>query len=230
MREAVAYHDSIALQFQENYRSKPDFQERYRIWTGLLDNLVQPGLAVLDAGCGPGLFSFYLARKGCRVTGFDGAAAMIALSREQAADLPAEFLHLTLPLANDALPGPYDLVLSSSVLEYVPDLDGALAQFAHRLRPGGHLLVSLPNRRSLYRRLEKIRFRLTGRPRYLQSVHHLSTAAELRARAQALELEPRKTQYYAYGPRVWRLLTAWLPGPLRGNLFVTVFQKKNHPL
>ena len=37
-----------------------------------------------------------------------------------------------------------DLIICSSVLEYVEDIDSALSLLAHLLRPGGTLLLSLP--------------------------------------------------------------------------------------
>jgi SAM-dependent methyltransferase len=41
-----------------------------------------PGPRVLDLGCGPGApIGAYLARRGCRLTGVDGAPAMLALYR-----------------------------------------------------------------------------------------------------------------------------------------------------
>lgn len=48
------------------------------------------GMRVLDAGCGPGVFSLELARRGARVVGVDLAAELVDVARERAgeADLP----------------------------------------------------------------------------------------------------------------------------------------------
>src|SRR5262249_42983775 len=56
----------------------------------------------------------------------------------------------------EALPfpvGSYDGVLCSSVIEYLPNPERAVAEFARILQPGGVLLLSAPNRQSLARRL-----------------------------------------------------------------------------
>ena len=52
---------------------------------------LEPGMRVLDAGCGPGRHALALARRGINVVGVDLSPDFIALAREAAADLPAEF-------------------------------------------------------------------------------------------------------------------------------------------
>lgn len=54
------------------------------------------GMRVLDAGCGPGVFSLELARRGARVVGVDLAAELVKVARERAAaaELPS---HLPRP-------------------------------------------------------------------------------------------------------------------------------------
>jgi 2-polyprenyl-6-hydroxyphenyl methylase/3-demethylubiquinone-9 3-methyltransferase len=47
-----------------------------------------------------------------------------------------------------------DGVLCSSVLEYLPDPSACLTEFARVLKPGGLLLVSVPNRNSVVRRVQ----------------------------------------------------------------------------
>ena len=63
-----------------------------------------------------------------------------------------------LALDDDLLDG----ILCSSVLEYVPDPIACLAEFARVLKPGGRLLVSVPNRTSVVRRVQVACHRLGG--------------------------------------------------------------------
>src|SRR5689334_24925518 len=57
----------------------------------LVDALaLEPGVRVLDAGCGPGRHSLELARRGINVVGVDASPEFIALARKAAADLPVE--------------------------------------------------------------------------------------------------------------------------------------------
>jgi 2-polyprenyl-6-hydroxyphenyl methylase/3-demethylubiquinone-9 3-methyltransferase len=53
-----------------------------------------------------------------------------------------------LPTADASVDG----VLCSSVLEYVPDAEQCLGEFARVLKPGGLLLLSVPNAESVVRR------------------------------------------------------------------------------
>jgi SAM-dependent methyltransferase len=41
-------------------------------------------------------------------------------------------------------PGPYDAILSTQVMQYIPDPPATIAELARLLRPGGHLLIAYP--------------------------------------------------------------------------------------
>ncbi|MGI9116929.1 MAG: methyltransferase domain-containing protein [Gaiellales bacterium] len=100
------------------------------------------GAAVLDIGCGPGIYARDLAQRGARVTAIDSAPAMLA-----AAEAEARAAGVAIELATgdaSALPFPdasFDAAVLVQVIEYVPDAVGALREIARVLRPGGRLLV-----------------------------------------------------------------------------------------
>jgi SAM-dependent methyltransferase len=87
-----------------------------------------------------------------------------------------------LPLSDRSLDG----VLCSSVLEYLADPAACLGEFARVLRPGGMLVVSVPNRHSLIRRAQ-VGLHRTGRLlnrrwfAFLAYSHHEYTPAGFRA-------------------------------------------------
>ncbi len=57
-------------------------------------DLVMPGSAVLDIGCGTGQLCFELrARKGCRVVGVDQSLRMLAFARRMGVDPELAFVH-----------------------------------------------------------------------------------------------------------------------------------------
>jgi SAM-dependent methyltransferase len=99
---------------------------------------IPPGTA-LDAACGTGRYSTFLAGQGHDVTGVDQSEAMLAIARRK---LPAaEFRHgdlTALPLPG----GSVDAVVCALALVHVPDLSPALREFARVLRPGGRLIIS----------------------------------------------------------------------------------------
>ena len=103
----------------------------------ILDGL--PVGVALDAACGTGRHTEYLASLGHRVIGVDSSPAMLAVAREKVA--AAEFHEADvydIPLADDSV----DLVVCAIALSHVPDLARALTEFVRVLRPSGHLVIS----------------------------------------------------------------------------------------
>lgn len=201
--DAVDWHESIAESFQAGYDHSPRFRERLALWRGLIAHHVSAGDRVLDAGCGAGTFSFEAVRVGASVTAIDGSAAMIALARTRQQELGLTDIRFDVALLDSlsAWPaGAFDVVLSSSVLEYLPDLAGEVARLVRLLKPGGRLILSMPNSESLYRKVERIAFNLTGRPRYFAHVKSMADARELASLYRALGVTPAEHHFYAAPP------------------------------
>lgn len=100
------------------------------------------GQRVLDAGCGAGLLSAELRKRGADITGFDLSAAMVALARKRlGVDADLAVADLSEPLRYDS--ASFDLAVSSLVLHYLPDWTVPLAELRRILKPGGRLIVSV---------------------------------------------------------------------------------------
>jgi 2-polyprenyl-3-methyl-5-hydroxy-6-metoxy-1,4-benzoquinol methylase len=108
--------------------------------------------AIVDAGCGSATKSLLLARRGYRVRGLDFSEAILTEARSaavaaglsdrmefQQADLTA----LTLPS------GSTRRVLCWGVLMHVPAIDKAVGELARIIAPGGCLVISEGNTRSV---------------------------------------------------------------------------------
>jgi SAM-dependent methyltransferase len=95
---------------------------------------------VLDAGCGTGRMSRYLAEQGCLVEGIDLSPGMIAMARRDHPGLPFTVGSLTdLPYPNDRFAG---VMLWYSIIHTPPAGQACIfAEAARVLRPGGHLLI-----------------------------------------------------------------------------------------
>ena len=150
--DAVAYHGQLAPDWEARYQKK-SFRARVEAVEECLQGERLAGTAWLDAGCGTGTLARILADRGCDVTGVDAAAGMIQVAQDHATqeasgDSRTGSLRFEvcgtierLPLAASSMDG----VLCSSVLEYVDAAEEVLIEFFRVLKPGGLLLVSVPN-------------------------------------------------------------------------------------
>lgn len=103
----------------------------------ILDSL-PPGVAV-DAACGTGRLTTYLAERGHQVRGFDTSAQMLARAREKAPHLAFDQADIrSLPVDDASV----DLVVCALALAHVRDLGPVFAEAARVLRPGGHVVIS----------------------------------------------------------------------------------------
>ncbi|MFW9959187.1 MAG: methyltransferase domain-containing protein, partial [Candidatus Odinarchaeota archaeon] len=125
----------MAVAFMASLEKSPDTYEKEfddvlegrssRIREHIL-NLVNPGMQVLDLGCGPGLLAIEASRKGAVVVGIDSDKDMIALANMRSATLqnPPTFVHADVLSIGESVKtisgyGPhdkYDLIVSTFLL------------------------------------------------------------------------------------------------------------------
>ncbi|MBA3714656.1 MAG: class I SAM-dependent methyltransferase [Pyrinomonadaceae bacterium] len=101
------------------------------------------GRRVLDAGCGPGVYSEWLVEHGAEVVGVDASPKMVELAKQRlgtTADVRQADLSNPLTFLDSSS---FDIVLSSLVLEYIEDWGSTFAEFYRVLRPAGHLVFSI---------------------------------------------------------------------------------------
>lgn len=104
------------------------------------------GARMLDVGCGDGSFTTVLGRDFQHVSGIDVQEDALRRFRESVAgDARYEVENMsasamTFPDAH------FDTIVSIETLEHIPDLAGAAKEMHRVLRPGGELLITVPNR------------------------------------------------------------------------------------
>jgi 2-polyprenyl-6-hydroxyphenyl methylase/3-demethylubiquinone-9 3-methyltransferase len=106
------------------------------------------GKRVLDVGCGGGVLSEAMARKGAEVTGIDLANKQIGVAQLHALESGVEVdyrLIATEELAAQA-PASFDVVTCMEMLEHVPDPAQTVAACATLAKPGAWLFFSTINR------------------------------------------------------------------------------------
>jgi ubiquinone/menaquinone biosynthesis C-methylase UbiE len=104
---------------------------------------VRPGKNVLDVGCGVGRTPVIFAKQyGCRVTGIDLSARMVAWARQRVrGERAGERVEIRQADAQD-LPfedETFDAVFTESVMVFVPDRKKAMREFLRVTKPGGFI-------------------------------------------------------------------------------------------
>lgn len=137
------------------YKERREFVHMF-----LLD--LPPG-RLFDAGCGDGQFLARMAGFGWKGSGVDFDAAAIESGRQKhGLDLSVgDFM--TAPVPENA----FDAVTMSHVIEHVPEPIRCLEKCRRLLRPGGRLVVTTPNIRSLGHAAFKENWRGLEVPRHL---------------------------------------------------------------
>ncbi|WP_097327735.1 class I SAM-dependent methyltransferase [Paractinoplanes atraurantiacus] len=156
IREIRRLLDDPALNEEGVTAERVDTISGYQVWSATYDQpgnglfaieepivhdilgSVPPGVA-LDAACGTGRYTGYLAAQGHQVIGVDSSPDMLARARDRvpAADLRQGDLH-DLPVPD----GHVDIVVCALALTHLTDLTPPITEFARVLRPGGHLVIT----------------------------------------------------------------------------------------
>jgi len=100
--------------------------------------LREPGMDLLDVGCGPGTITVDLAARVApgRTVGIDSAEAAVDEARRLAPDASVEF-RVADVMRGDLPERSFDVVHAHQVLQHVPDPVGALRAMGRLCRPGG---------------------------------------------------------------------------------------------
>lgn len=107
------------------------------------------GRQVVDVGCGGGILSDSMARKGARVLGIDlaGKALKVAQLHAAEAGTPSiEYREVTVEALAQEKPGGFDVVTCMEMLEHVPDPFSVVRACATLVKPGGSVFFSTINR------------------------------------------------------------------------------------
>ena len=114
----------------------------------MLDRAIPGDATIVDAGCGTGQMTLYLARAGRRVIGADITRASLGLASAAARrfGLEGAVQFVQTDLNRPALrERAFDVVYSSGVLHHTPDPQAAFARIARLARPGGWIVLGLYN-------------------------------------------------------------------------------------
>jgi SAM-dependent methyltransferase len=131
-------YDRIAADYAEHFRDEMAGLPVEQSVLSLFASVVRG--PVLDVGCGTGLGTAELVRRGVQVSGVDLSPGMLAVAK---ANLPEVGFTVGSMLALPHADASFDGVLAWYSTIHVPDplLPDALAELVRVLRPGGRLLL-----------------------------------------------------------------------------------------
>lgn len=198
----------------------------------------EKGDFVVDAGCGSGVISDYLAAAGAEVVAIDANVEAIRFAssefRRPNLKFVSGFLDEKLDLGRAA-----DKIYALEVIEHMHRPYGLamLQNFSRLLRPGGRVLITTPNYRSMWPLLEWTidTFRLAPKLDEEQHVAHYNRRSLARIAAEA-GLTVIKTRSVCFlspwiAPLSWSLATATAKRELKlpilaGCILVAIMEKR----
>lgn len=178
----------------DNYQ--PVWRARHRQIHRLLVGLLGPGETVIDVGAGFGELGLVTARAGqLAYVGYEPSRSVAEAARRRGVDLRVELF------GPDSAPEPVGAVVLDNVIEHVADPVGLLSCCSAALRPGGVLVVIVPNRHDARQLV----------PRWRDARHwippeHINyfTARSLRRTLESLGLAVRPFGFAALGREDWK--------------------------
>ncbi|MEM6342622.1 MAG: class I SAM-dependent methyltransferase [Bacteroidota bacterium] len=180
--------------------------------------LIKPGQSVLEVGCGPASFVAHLQKEGYEAVGLE-------LNEHCVNQAQAEGLDVKLELVQDHAntnPNKYDLVCSFQVLEHIADVNSFLQASITCLKPGGKLVVCVPNNGSFIKDEKWNVLNMTP--------HHMGLWKEdslrklencFKIKTEEIRFEPLEPRHFHWYRKVWE--SKYLPK--EGSIFYKIYHK-----
>jgi SAM-dependent methyltransferase len=173
-------------------RSDPQYELLNK--PAFLELVPAPGRCTIEVGCGEGRIARELLALGHRVIGFDAAPALARAAATHRVGVPVAVADIArLPIATDVA----DIVVCFMVLMDIEDLDGAIAELARVLAPGGTLCIGILHpiiTSGLFVRGDEYRTFYMGE--YLKTMQHVLDVERRRGGIFHLRVEHRPIERY----------------------------------
>lgn len=134
----ISHTDSKRSLFEKLYHAVK--QKALRDKVNLITGLTGKKGNLLDIGAGTGDFAAEAAKQGWNVKGFEPSEKARTIAKSKGIEL----VNTTTDIADASL----DVVTMWHVLEHVPDVELQITELKRLVKPGGHIIVAVPNFKS----------------------------------------------------------------------------------
>ena len=163
------------------------------------------GLQALDIGCGGGILTDSLARKGAHALGVDLSTKALKVAQLHAMEAQTpnvSYREVSAETLASERPGAFDVVTCMEMLEHVPDPASVVRACATLVKPGGWVFFSTLNRnpKSFLLAIVGAEYLLNMLPRGTHEYAKMLRPSELSAFCRAAGLDLRRTKGMGYNP------------------------------
>jgi 2-polyprenyl-6-hydroxyphenyl methylase/3-demethylubiquinone-9 3-methyltransferase len=167
------------------------------------------GKRVLDVGCGGGILSDSMARKGAQVIGIDLATKALRVAQLhalEAATPNVQYREISAEALADEEPQGFDVVTCMEMLEHVPDPASVIRACSRLVKPGGWVFISTINRnpKSFLFAIVGAEYVLNMLPRGTHEYMKFIRPSELASHCRAAGLDVLSTRGMEYNPLTHR--------------------------
>jgi 2-polyprenyl-6-hydroxyphenyl methylase/3-demethylubiquinone-9 3-methyltransferase len=167
------------------------------------------GKTALDVGCGGGILSDAMARKGAQVTGIDLSTKALKVAQLHALEAQTpdvQYREISAEAFAFEQPASFDVVTCMEMLEHVPDPSSVVRACAMLVKPGGWVFFSTLNRspKSFLFAILGAEYLLNLLPRGTHEYAKMIRPSELARYTREAGLELRQTRGMGFNPLTQR--------------------------
>lgn len=180
------------------------------------------GCRVVDVGCGGGILSDAMARKGADVLGIDLASKALKVAQLHALEAQTPrvtYREVSAEALAEEMPGQFDVVTCMEMLEHVPDPGSVVRACATLVKPGGWVFFSTLNRnpKSFLFAIVGAEYVLQLLPKGTHEYAKFIKPSELAGHCRGAGLELQGSRGLEYNPLTRRY---WLSGDTSVNYMI----------